>query len=198
MTTTSSLLKQQIAALLRQLEETKEAERLEAAQKEAEAAVEKARVEEEQRRLQAEAEAEAKRVRRIAEQERREREQEEEAQQRRPREESTSTPLVAPETEFPKSKGKGPELAPESEGVRESQRCDSCEKWNTECVRLKVCSNKCEDFALLTSLSRPVDPVPATSARNFGSGALPEAGLRYSRNGSGRRTAVKGPLRGSE
>ena len=48
------------------------------------------------------------------------------------------TLLVAPETELPKSKGKGPELAPESEGVRESQRCDSCKKQNAECVRLKV------------------------------------------------------------
>ena len=45
MTTTTSLLEQQIAALLRQLEETKEAERLEAERKEAEAAAEKARVE---------------------------------------------------------------------------------------------------------------------------------------------------------
>ena len=80
---------------------------------------------------------------RKGEQERREREQEEEARQRRPREESTLTPLVAPESELPKSKGKGPELAPELEGVRESQRCDSCEKQNVECVRLKVRSTKC-------------------------------------------------------
>ena len=48
MTTTTTLLEQQIAALLCQLEETKEAERLEAARKEAEAVVEKACVEEEQ------------------------------------------------------------------------------------------------------------------------------------------------------
>ena len=47
MTTTTSLLEQQIAALLRQLEETKEAERLEAEGKEAEAVAEKAHVEEE-------------------------------------------------------------------------------------------------------------------------------------------------------
>ena len=79
MTTTTSLLKQQIAALLHQLKETKEAERLEAAWKEAEAVAEKACMEEEQQRLQAEAEAEAERVRRVAEQERCEREQEEEA-----------------------------------------------------------------------------------------------------------------------
>ena len=92
--------------------------------------MEKACVEEEQRRLQAEAEAEAERVRHVAEQECRKREQEEEAWQRRPCEESLLTPLVAPATELPKSKGKGPELAPESEGVRESQRCDSCEKRN--------------------------------------------------------------------
>ena len=198
MTTTSSLLEQQIAALLRQLKETKEAERLEAVWKEAGATAEKAPVEEEQRRLQAEVEAEAKCVRRVAEQECREREQEEEARQRRLREESTSTLLVAPETELPKSKGKGPELALESEGVRESQRCDSCEKRNAECVCLKVCSNKCEYFAITDQSSKPVVPVAAASARNFGSGALPEVGLRYGRNGSGRRTAVKGPLRGSE
>ena len=135
MTTTTSLLEQQITALLRRLEETKEAERLEAARKEAEAAAEKARVEEEQRRLQAEAEAEAECVRHVME-------QEEEAQQRRPREESSLTPLAAPETELPKSKGKGPELAPESEGVRELQRCDSCEKRNAECVHLKVCGTQ--------------------------------------------------------
>ena len=123
MTTTTSLLEQQIVALLRQLEETKEAERLEAARKEAEAMAEKARVEEEQRRLQAEAEAEAECVRHIveqerhvAEQERRKREQEEEAQRRRPREESSLTPLAAPVTELPTSKGKGLELVPESEG----------------------------------------------------------------------------------
>ena len=74
----------------------------------------------------------------VAEQVRREREQEEEARQRRPCEESSLTPLAAPEMELPKSKGKGLELAPESEGVRELQRCNSCEKPNVECVRLKV------------------------------------------------------------
>ena len=144
MTTTTSLLEQQIAALLCQLEETKEAERLEAELKEAEAAAEKARVEEEQRRLQAEVEAEAEHVRRVAEQERCEREQEEEARRCRPREESSLTPLAAPEMELPtsKGKGKGPELVPESEGGQESWRCDSCEKRNAECVRIKVCGNK--------------------------------------------------------
>ena len=146
MTTTTSLLEQQIAALLHQLKETKEAERLEAARKEAEAAAEKAHVEEEQRRLQAKAEAEAECVRHVAEQERREREQEEEVRQRRPREESSLTPLVAPETELPKSKGKGSELALESEGAQESQRCDSCEKQNAECIRLKVRGTKRQDF----------------------------------------------------
>ena len=50
MTTTTTLLEQQIATLLHQLEETKEAERLEAVRKEAEAAAEKACIEE-QRRL---------------------------------------------------------------------------------------------------------------------------------------------------
>ena len=138
MATTTTLLEQQIATLLCQLEETKEAEGLEAAWKEAEAAAEKARVEEEQRRLQAEVEAEAERVRRIAEQEHREREQEEEAWQRRLHEESELTLLAAPETELPTRKGKGPELALESEGGQELRRCDSCEKRNVECVRIKV------------------------------------------------------------
>ena len=45
--TTTTALEQQIAALLRQLEEMKEAERLEAAQKKAEAVAEKACLEEE-------------------------------------------------------------------------------------------------------------------------------------------------------
>ena len=48
------------------------------------------------------------------------------------------TPVAAPDTELPKSKGKGPELAPELEGGQELRRCDSCEKWNAECVRIKV------------------------------------------------------------
>ena len=48
MTTTTTALEQQIAALLRQLEETKEAKRLETVQKEAEAMAEKACEEEEQ------------------------------------------------------------------------------------------------------------------------------------------------------
>ena len=75
-----------------------------------------------------------------AEQERHEKEEEEKAaaQWRRSHEESTLTPLATPEMELPKSKGKGLELAPESEGEQESQRCDSCEKRDVECVRLKV------------------------------------------------------------
>ena len=48
------------------------------------------------------------------------------------------TPVAAPETELPQSKGKGLELAPESEGVQESLRCDSCKKWDVECVWIKV------------------------------------------------------------
>ena len=102
---------------------------------------EKAREEEEQCRLRAEAEhvrrnAEERRV----EQERREKEEAEVAQQRRLRKESELTPLAAPETELPTSKGKGPELAPEPEleGGQESQRCDSCKKWNVEYIRIKV------------------------------------------------------------
>ena len=98
MTTTTTLLEQQITTLLRQLKETKEAERLEAVRKEAEPAVEKARLEEEQRRLQAEAE----RVRhdveeRCIEQERREQEEEAEAHRRKSHLESTLTLVAAPE-----------------------------------------------------------------------------------------------------
>ena len=48
MTTTTTALKEQIAALLCKLEEMKEAERLEAARKEAEAMAEKAHMEEEE------------------------------------------------------------------------------------------------------------------------------------------------------
>ena len=103
--------------------------------------MEKAR-EEEQCRLQAEAEAERVRgnaEKRRVEQEQREREEEVvEARCRRSCLESTLTPVAAPETELPRSKGKGPELAPESEGVQELQRCDSCEKWDAECIRVKV------------------------------------------------------------
>ena len=130
---------------------------MEAARKETEAVAEKAHVEEEQRRLQAEVEAEAKRMRcdaeeRRVEQERREREQEEEARQRRSREESELTPLAALEMELPTSKGKGPELAPESEGGQESRRCESCEKQNAECVRIKVSIVVLEIFSFTDSL----------------------------------------------
>ena len=139
MTTTTTALEQQITALLCKLKEMKDAERLEAARKEAEAPAEKAYMEEEQRRLQAEAEhARHDAEERRAEQEKREREQEEEARRCRSWEESTLTPLVASEMELPKSKGKGLELVPELEGGQESRRCNSCEKRNVECVRIKV------------------------------------------------------------
>ena len=39
------------------------------------------------------------------------------------------------------SKGKGPEVALESEGVQESWRCDSCVRQNTECLCIKVSAN---------------------------------------------------------
>ena len=48
------------------------------------------------------------------------------------------TLVVAPEMELPRSKGKGLELALESEGEQESQRCDSCERQDVECVQIKV------------------------------------------------------------
>ena len=48
------------------------------------------------------------------------------------------TPVAAPEMELPWSKGKGPELGPESEGVQELRRCDSCERRDAECVHIKV------------------------------------------------------------
>ena len=101
--------------------------------------------EEEQHRLQAEVEAEAERVRRNmeerrVEQEQHEQEEEVEARRRRSHLESTLTPVAAPEMELPQSKGKGLELAPESEGVQESRRCNSCEKRDAECVQIKVTS----------------------------------------------------------
>ena len=54
------------------------------------------------------------------EQERREQEEEVEAQRCRSRLESMLTLVAAPEMELPQSKGKGPELTPESEGVQKS------------------------------------------------------------------------------
>ena len=88
-------------------------------------------------------EAEAERVRcdaeeRHVEQERHEQEEEAEPRCRRLCLESTLTLVAALETELPQSKGKGLELAPESEGVQESRRCDSCEKRDVECVQIKV------------------------------------------------------------
>ena len=112
--------------------------------KEVEAVAERAH-KEEQRRLQEEAEV------RI-EQERREKEKEEEARCRQSRQESTLTPVAALETELPRSKGKGPELAPESEGVQELRTCDSCKRRNTVCVRIKVGGIILENFQLLTAL----------------------------------------------
>ena len=98
----------------------------------------------EQRRLRAEAEAEAECMRRdaeehCAEQEWQERKREEvEARRCRSRLESTLTLVASPETELPKSNGKGPELALELEGGQESRRYNSCEKRNAECVHIKV------------------------------------------------------------
>ena len=121
---------------------------MEAAHKEAEAMAEKAHEEEEQRRLQAKAEHVRRDVEeRCIEQERQEREREVEARRCRSHLESTLTLVAVPETELPKSKGKALELAPESEGGQESWRCDSCEKWNTECIHIKV-----SDFDLKISI----------------------------------------------
>ena len=64
--------------------------------------------------------------------------EEEEAQHRRSCQESTLTPVVALEMELPRRKGKGLELAPESEGAQESQRCDSCKGQDVECIQIKV------------------------------------------------------------
>ena len=62
------------------------------------------------------------------------------------------TPLGAPEMELPRSKGKGLELAPESEGAQESQRCNSCERWDVECVHIKVSGYLTTFNKLLTTL----------------------------------------------
>ena len=144
----SNALEEQILALVCQLEETREGERQEEAHREAkhkevEAVVERA-CEAEQHRLQEEAEARLKHEWRNAEEHCVEQEpceeEEEEARRCRSRLESTLTPVVAPEMELPwrKGKGKGPELAPESEVGQESRRCDSCERQDVECVRIKV------------------------------------------------------------
>ena len=137
-------------ALVCRLKETKEAERLEevrkeAEHKEAEAAAEKACLEE--------AEVRAKRERcdteeRHIEQER----QEEEARQRESHQETSLSPTVALGPELPQSKGKGPELALESEGAQESWRCNSCVRRNTECVRIKVSAKYLRSLILPTTL----------------------------------------------
>ena len=96
--------------------------------------------------------------------------------------ESTLTPVAAPEMELPQSKGKGLELAPESEGVQESLRCDSCEKWDVECVRIKVSILSCQekDFAdiLADRLFPFLSPVPGTEDpvlhRRWSSGLVEE------------------------
>ena len=112
----TNTLEEQIAALVRQLEETREAKkRKEVEWKEAEAVAERAH-QEEQRRLREEAEACLKRERRNVEecrveQERREQE-EEEARHRR--------------------------SCQESKRAQESQRCDSCERRDVECIQIKV------------------------------------------------------------
>ena len=111
--------------------------------KEAEAAAERA-CQEEQRRLQEEAEVQGERERRDEEehcvkQERQERE-EEEARHCQLRQETSLSPVVTLGRELPWSKGKGLELALESEGAQELRRCDSCVRRNTECVCVKVSS----------------------------------------------------------
>ena len=138
----TSTLENQIAALIRKLKEAKEAKKLEEARreaehKEAEAAAERARLEE-QHRLQEEAEAWAERERRDVEERRVEQEKQEEARHRQSCQETSMSPVVTPEPVLLQSKGKGLEVAPESEGVQESRRCDSCVRWNVECVHIKV------------------------------------------------------------
>ena len=64
--------------------------------------------------------------------------QKEEAQQRESCQETSLSPKASPDPELPQSKGKEPEGAPELEVVQESQRCDSCVRQNTECIRIKV------------------------------------------------------------
>ena len=157
----SNVLEEQIVALVHQLKETREAKKREDARKEAEwkepeAAAERA-CQKEQRRLQAEAEAEAECKRCDAEEHRVKQErwekEEEKVRHRQSCQESTLTPVAAPEMELPWSKGKGPELAPESEGGQESWRCDSCERQNVECICIKV-----SDFHLKFSITdSPVD-----------------------------------------
>ena len=131
---------------------------------------------------------------RRVEQERRKQE-EVEAQCRKLRLESMLTPVAALSPELPQSKGKGPELAPESEGVQESLRCDSCEKWDAECVWIKVSilGHQEKDFADNLA-DRPfpfLPPVPGTedpvlhrrwssspAEEGVGGGGLPRGSFR--------------------
>ena len=140
---TSSALEAQIAALLQRLEETKEAEQRENEHKEAERKeVERKEAEQkEAERREAErkeAEAQAARVSREVERRREEQARREEAARQAEACHESSPPVIAPETELPRSKGKELENGPETEAEQESQKCDSCVKRNAECIRIKV------------------------------------------------------------
>ena len=56
------------------------------------------------------------------------------------------------ETELPQSKGKGLELALESEGAQELRRCNSCERRDAECICIKVSEVLLDVVNLLTTL----------------------------------------------
>ena len=135
--TSTGALEEQIAALIQRLEEMKETKRLEKEHKEAEAMAEKACLEEECR-LQEEEMVRAECKRCDAEECHMEQErQEEEARWRESCQETSPSPVVTPGPELPQ-KGKEPEVALELEVAEESRRCDSCVRWNMECIRIKV------------------------------------------------------------
>ena len=133
----TSVLEAQIAALVQRLEETKEAEQWENECKEVEAAAKRAHLEEECR-MREEQEAQAAREQCNAEERRLEQERQEEAQWRESCQETSLSPEASPVLELPHSKGKEPEVAPESDVMQESWRCNSCVKRNAECIRIKV------------------------------------------------------------
>ena len=76
------------------------------------------------------------------------------------------TPVAAPGLELPRSKGKGPELALESEGVQESQRCDSCERQNAECIHVKVSRTNLR-FVTVVTPSQLGTPVTLVMSPDF-------------------------------
>ena len=106
-----------------------------------------------------------------------EQERQEEVRWRESRQETSLSPEASPVPELPWSKGKELEVAPESEVVQESRRCDSCMKWNMECVRIKVSVQSLVSLSVLTRY-RLAAPALVTSVKSSRSAAPLEVGFR--------------------